>query len=137
MQKKVTENQYRTTMVCIDSYRDKILDGRFSNPYLDGMIPFYGLMQFILQMENLLDGMHFPQSFEESRVFTPVEQRTTRVDTRESAPEGKMATFAVKVLFRQNASWQGSVTWLDKGQEESFRSVLELALLMDSALQSG
>ena len=38
------------------------------------------------------------------------------------------------MIFRQNASWQGSVTWLDKGREESFRSVLELLLLMDSAI---
>lgn len=48
--------------------------------------------------------------------------------------EGKRATFALRVLFRQNASWQGSVTWLEGGQEESFRSVLELLMLMNSAL---
>ena len=46
-----------------------------------------------------------------------------------------MATFAVRVLFRQNASWQGEVTWLEGKREESFRSVLELILLMDGALQ--
>jgi hypothetical protein len=40
----------------------------------------------------------------------------------------------VRVLFRQNASWQGSLTWLEEGKEESFRSVLELLLLMHSAL---
>lgn len=137
MPEKVTGYQYRTTIVCVDSYRDKILSGRISNPYLGGMAPFSSLMQFILQMANLLDGMNFPQSFAENRVFVPVEQRTTRVDTEEAAPEGKLATFAVKILFRQNASWQGSITWLDTGQEESFRSVLELILLMDSALQSG
>jgi hypothetical protein len=40
----------------------------------------------------------------------------------------------VRVLFRQNASWQGSVTWMEGRQEESFRSALELLLLMKSAL---
>ena len=137
MQRKATGNQYRTTMVCIDSYRDQILDGRLSNPYHDGTVPFHGLMQFIVKMEDLLDDMNFPQPYTENRVFAPVEPKTAVVNALETAPEGAAATFAVKVLFRQNASWQGSVTWLDEGREESFRSALELFLLMDSALQSG
>jgi len=47
---------------------------------------------------------------------------------------GEQETFDVKILFRQNASWQGSVVWLEQKQEQSFRSVLELILLFDSAL---
>ncbi|MBR5319858.1 MAG: hypothetical protein IKU46_09740 [Peptococcaceae bacterium] len=45
-----------------------------------------------------------------------------------------IATFKVKVLFRQGASWQGKVRWTDEGKEVSFRSALELVKLMDSAL---
>ena len=48
--------------------------------------------------------------------------------------KGKLATFVVKVLFRQHTSWQGSITWLEEQSEQAFRSVLELILLMDSAL---
>ena len=47
---------------------------------------------------------------------------------------GKIATFAIKILFRQNTSWQGSILWLEWGEEQSFRSVLELIYLMDNAL---
>ena len=43
---------------------------------------------------------------------------------------------SVRILFRQNASWQGSVLWREGGQEERFRSALELVLLMDSALRT-
>ena len=63
-------------------------------------------------------------------------------EKRETGPpkdgplKGDKATFAVKILFRQNASWQGSITWLDGKMEQSFRSVFELILLMDNALQS-
>lgn len=42
----------------------------------------------------------------------------------------------MRILFRQNASWQGSVLWREGGQEERFRSALELVLLMDSALRT-
>ena len=47
---------------------------------------------------------------------------------------GRLAPFIVRILFRQNASWQGSVVWVEGRQEERFRSALELVLLMDSAL---
>ena len=51
------------------------------------------------------------------------------------APQkGKKATFLIRILFRQHASWQGSVTWLEGGGEQTFRSVMELIHLMDSAL---
>ena len=58
----------------------------------------------------------------------------------QSAPQprviaGKKATFALSVRFRQHSSWQGYVTWLDKGQKQNFRSVLELIFLVDSALR--
>lgn len=53
----------------------------------------------------------------------------------EQSASGKLATFYVRILFRQNASWQGTVLWSEGGQEERFRSALELALLLDSALE--
>ena len=135
MQEKMTGNQYRTTIVCVDDYQDKVLTGRLSNPYLDGPAPFHGLMQFVLEMETLLDNMRFPQSFTESRTFAPVTQ-SGQIIAEDAAPEGKLATFSIKIIFRQNSSWQGSIIWLNTGQEESFRSLLELALLMNSALQA-
>jgi hypothetical protein len=46
------------------------------------------------------------------------------------------ATFIVHVQYRQNATWQGQVTWAEKEKIQSFRSALELIKLMDSALDS-
>lgn len=51
--------------------------------------------------------------------------------------EGKhrgIAAFQIKILFRQNATWQGNLLWLDGQQEAQFRSVLELLELLDSVL---
>jgi hypothetical protein len=47
-----------------------------------------------------------------------------------------MATFFVRIIFRQNASWQGSVLWLEGQREQRFRSALELIFLLDNALRS-
>lgn len=48
--------------------------------------------------------------------------------------EKKTGTFIVKILDRQNATWQGSVTWVDEQREQYFRSALELLKLIDGAL---
>lgn len=45
-------------------------------------------------------------------------------------------TFVVEVIDQQNASWQGTVKWINTGKKENFRSALELIRLLDSALES-
>ena len=121
-------------MVCIDSYENGILAGRFYNPYLKDGETFQSLTQFLLKMEHTLDTMNLPQSFTAVRAFTPPPNRNSVSHPGSELLEGTLATFAVRILFRQNASWQGSITWLEGEMEQSFRSVLELILLMDSAL---
>ena len=132
---RVQGNEYRTTQVCVDDRQDGRFSGRLYNPYWEGGVPFSSVMEFLTRMEALLDQMQFPQSFTAKRAFAgppgqgPVSQP---LDMR----QGREATFYLKVLFRQNASWQGTVKWVEAGQEESFRSVLELLLMMDSAASS-
>ena len=47
----------------------------------------------------------------------------------------KTETFIIKVMDQQNATWQGSVTWVDEQRERYFRSTLELLKLIDGALE--
>lgn len=126
-------NEYRTTVVCVDSYENKTFVGRFYNPYRDG-VGFDSLTQFLLRMDDMLNEMRLPQSFTAVRAFHPAAAEPDS-PPQEQPKEGKLATFAIRILFRQNASWQGSVTWLEGKREETFRSVLELIFLMDSALE--
>ncbi len=134
MKSRIRGNEYRTTIVCVDSYQNGVPAGRFYNPYYPDGEAFYGLVRFLVRMEDTLDAMDFPQSFTAVRAFmsTPTD---VGAPPEEAVREGKLATFAVRILFRQNASWQGSVTWLEGNRSQSFRSALELVLLMDSALR--
>ena len=132
MMQPMTGNQYRTTVVCVDSYDRRIPEGRLYNPALQDGAEFHGVMDFLLQVEKLLDGMNCPQSFTARRSFRPGETVAT-VTPAEAGHSSKLATFNLRVLFRQNASWQGSVSWLEGKSEESFRSALELLFLLDSA----
>lgn len=47
---------------------------------------------------------------------------------------GEKATFIIQVQFRQNASWQGTITWAEKKKTMRYRSTLEMLKLMDEAL---
>jgi hypothetical protein len=128
VQKDFTGKQCRTIIVCADYFQDCALSGRIFDPYQDGAIPFYGLMQFFVQMEALLDQQPQLASAADAKKATAPAGKLAVLQT------GELATFSLRILFRQNASWQGSVSWLEGRREESFRSALELAMLIHSAL---
>ena len=127
--------EYRTTLVCVDSYNKGVPQGRFYNPYMKTEQNFQSLTQFLQSMEKTLEKMDFPKAFTATRTFAPLPDYTTGPPLSRSKP-GNQATFAIKILFRQNASWQGSITWLEGKREQSFRSVLDLILLMSTALET-
>ena len=138
VQERVWGNEYRTILVCVDDFEDRILSGWICHPCLGEGRKVRGLMEFFKVVEELLDQIRFPQSFTAKRMFGQAEHafcREERDPIQEPPRKGKLGTFAVRILFRYHASWQGSVSWLEGGQEEPFRSALELALLIDSALE--
>jgi len=123
----------RKITVCVDSYENSVLEGRFYNAYRK-MEQFKSLMQFLVGIEAALEEQQIPQSYTALRKFS---DHCPAVDSAVSSgriQKGKIATFEMQVLFRQHTSWQGVLIWRDRKMEQSFRSVLELALLMDSAL---
>lgn len=49
---------------------------------------------------------------------------------------GTSTSFLVKIQYRQNTSWQGTIKWLDGKQTRHFRSCLEMMMLIEDALTS-
>ena len=127
-------NAYRSTLLCVDGYENRVLSGRFVNAYYKDGVPFVSTIDFLSRMENMLEKMNSPQSFAERRTFRKNEEKPPVCFVEEDFRPGTLATFSLRILFRQNASWQGSLYWREQDQTESFRSVLELLLLLDSAL---
>ena len=133
MQGKRWGNEYHTTMICIDGYNESVPVGRFYNLHCPEGVQFHSVIDLIKKMEAMLDEMRFPQAFSKLRSFAEKPIFDVVSPTGEVSHAGELATFAVRVLFRQNTSWQGSITWCEGQREEPFRSVLELLFLMDSA----
>ena len=133
MQSRVIGNEYRTTLVCVDTYDQQVMAGRIYNPFCEGL-HFHSTIDFLVQMEKLLNEMGCPQPFMSARRFSRPPGSTPPSPSEKCLHECECATFTVRVIFRQNASWQGSLAWLEGEMEENFRSVLELLRLMDSVL---
>ena len=124
----------QTMLVCVDSYEGGVPRGRLYLPGQQGQ-RFDSLSQLLLRAEQLLE-QGGAQSFTIPRIFALSKPlRSAPCDADELA-RGKAATFEMRVLFRQHASWQGELLWLEKGARQSFRSALELITLMDSALRA-
>lgn len=58
----------------------------------------------------------------------------TLVESNQSK-NGK-TTFSIRVFFRQNASFQGDIYWVEGEKRLSFRSFWEMVMLMQEALDS-
>lgn len=134
----IPEN-YRVCVVCVDSYERRELRGRFRHLADEREREFESTMGLLLQMEELQNRLNFPQRTTQGRTFrSPAGSRCEELQAcpcGEIQPlHGKRATFQVRVIFRQNASWQGSVRWAETGLTRDFRSALELLFLLDDAL---
>jgi len=127
----------RSCVVRVHRYDNKNLEGVIYNLYYGIEIPFDNLTRLLLLMDDMMDEIDCPQASIKSKRFVKMNKQPERdsiPNTLSNLKQDVLATFKVKVLFRQGASWQGKVEWVEEGMETSFRSALELVKLMDSAL---
>ncbi len=125
--------EMKTSIVKICSYEDKNPRGVLTNPYYGEDKVFSSLSHLIFLMEELQDSLNYPQKSTAARCFGTSE--SVAAGPGENTENAKaLATFKIRILFRQNSSWQGNVIWMEKDEEAQFRSVLELIYLLDSAM---
>lgn len=133
MTRKIWGHDSSTILLCVDSYTNGVLQGEYFN-HLQEAVKFDSLSQFLIMVEEMLADSQAPQAYTTTRSFLP-KSRLGGSPTVLQHRQGEKATFEVKILFRQHSSWQGVIVWLEKQTEQSFRSVLELVHLLDSALK--
>lgn len=113
----------RMCEVSVRNYRDCILSGDVSHPAVEERLEFSNEFELMEQMETM---------------FAPAghsARETVIVPRRPCACGGAagLLTFSVRLMFSRNATWQGTIRWKERGEQESFRSFLELLLMMDEA----
>lgn len=121
--------------VRVTSYDNYCMKGYLYHAQSDRGIPFSSIVELLLQIEALMDQTNSPQRSEETRCFPGAGGERPSPEGRTGAEKvPALAVFQLNVMFRQNATWQGSLLWADEGMEAHFRSVLEVINLMHSAL---
>jgi len=131
----------------IVSYGRGLYKGKLFSQYLDEPYEFLTLVRMIEKMEEIFNEKKFPQAFLSPRSFNDQKGKSgkkvpppkapvdDRVDlTMYEGPGIGSCTFEIQVRFRQNASWQGAITWVEKDLRQDFRSELEMLKLIDEAL---
>ena len=135
VRKTVSEIE-KTGKICIDKYDDNILAGRLWYPSFDKVKKFNNFMQLLILIEQQLDEMGFPEAYDDKLSFsksTLSRLKDYEIDQDDlSTKMGEITTFSVKILFRQNGSWQGILNHGNK--HDSFKSVLEFIKIFDSVL---
>ncbi|MDR3645835.1 MAG: hypothetical protein P4M02_12265 [Clostridia bacterium] len=110
---------------------------------------FSGMLEMLKITESVLDRYSTPQPVFQYREFDGGTKAKTHKEPRDRAMEQKdetvraegseahesKATFVIHVKYRQNATWQGEIKWVNRDKIQYFRSSLEMIKLMDEALE--
>lgn len=129
--------------VCIDEIKEELIEGRMYHCYSETPVLFTNQLQLLAEMEALYDRLNFPQASTRDRTLKPKKVQTETDKEAEAVKDeqdiknqvGRKASFIVRVTSRQNATWQGSISWTERGITKHFRSALELLKLIASALE--
>lgn len=113
--------------VTVRNYDQYIIGGDVSHPSVENRRTFINEFELKEEIEKMLSPL--PEG-EEDKVIVP---RTLQVTVGNIGP----VTFAVRVLFRRNGTWQGTICWKEKRIQVNFRSFLEMLLLMHEAVNCG
>lgn len=126
--------------VCVDKNGNGEFEGRIYDCYHKEPGRFENLIQLLHGMEALYDNLGYPQASTRSRYFyTPREVELKDMEMIQD-PEtifeerGEKGSFGIWVRTRQNATWQGEVTWLEEEAHFFFSSVLDLVKIIDNML---
>lgn len=139
---EITESYPGTICVNVDHCGSSTFSGKFYHRYSQSPVGFEDPLELILKAEAVFEQAKAPMAFLSDRSFreTPEKKWTERrVTVLESEKvinhQGDRATFIVHVMFRQHASWQGKICWVEGKKTVMFRSALEMMKLMDSVLE--
>ncbi len=121
-----------------------VLEGEIFCGYPRKKIGYTGEWELLSAISGWCDWSHYPEAMTTLRSFSvrkhrkrQVRKAVTVLDSKlKNALEGK-STFLVHIQFRRNATWQGTITWLEAEKTQNFRSAFEMLKLMEEADHPG
>lgn len=139
-------------VVCVNQVVPFHISGIFYHSYSREGIPFADLAELLFCMEKFFNDLGFPypstneRRFQESstaevpgetkRYTEPEKREKIMKDEELLVKHGDLGSFIIRVQHRQNSSWQGRITWIEKNQTVYFRSVWEMIKLIENAIDT-
>lgn len=99
-------------------------------------IVFSSVWNLLKQIEADIIQNEFPQNtFELRRWFKKETAAHTHKKASAELPKQELpyCSFLIQIQYCQNATWQGSIHWMEGHQQKSFRSQFEMLKLMEEA----
>lgn len=115
-----------TCKVAVDTYQDRCPEGCVMKLHQDSQAPFNSSVGLVCEIKKMLG------STDQAANLGMISNQAFRSYRR----AGKKATFTVRILFTDHGTWQGTICWCEEKTRISFRSFLEMLLLMNSVLES-
>lgn len=148
----------RAFFIKVNSISEEGIKGEIKHLFFEEGVRFYGLDDAILKMDSMMDQLNCPQASTILRDFNgdneSLRKRREKKNEyhKKELPEFRqywdadvfqldksgMPSYLISVMFRQNNSWQGEISWWNtkkKVKTVHFRSVLELIHLIWSSLE--
>ena len=132
-------------VLCIRESRPDAMRGELWHSYSASPTPFENVQKTVLEKEQPDDRLNFPHPGTNERSFGPAKEPVRRENQEREKimndeellqKHGDLGTFIVRVQHRQNSSWQGRITWMERDKTINFRSVWEMVKLIESAVES-
>ena len=127
--------------ICVDDRKQGDISGRLYHCYTQQEILFSNIVELLRHVEALYDSIAFPQASTKARSFGKIEENVrveypVKVVSQEEFMEyrGAVGTFLLFVKFRQHATWQGEVYWVEQDEKKYFSNVLDFVKIVDGAL---
>jgi hypothetical protein len=100
-------------------------------------VVFNSVWELLKQIDTDIQKNAYPQSTFELRKWSKKEDmKKSAVKAAQAEPQKQLTpycTFLIQIQFCQNATWQGSIHWMEGRQQKSFRSQFEMLRLMEEA----
>ena len=127
--------------ICVDDIKQGEMSGRLYHCYTQQEILFSNVVELLRHVEALYDSIAFPQASTKARTFGKPEEskrveRPEKIISQEEFIEyrGVIGTFLLFVKFRQNATWQGEVYWVEQDKKNFFSNMLDFVKIVDGAI---
>ncbi|MDR1116903.1 MAG: hypothetical protein LBL09_01475 [Oscillospiraceae bacterium] len=130
-------NKNAVFQICVNGFINGAISGEIYHRRLSEPVKFTDINDFLYLTEALMDKQKYPQAFQNKRTFKrgqlPAPDYRLLEDKDGVEIEGfagRLMTFTMYVVSRQNVSWQGYVRFAGEAGETVFHSELDLIRLI-------